>query len=50
VEVEGRVQWIGRLVESDEQSALLAPEDGSAQVRIPITAVQLARVDVRFED
>jgi ribosome maturation factor RimP len=50
VEVEGRVQWIGRLVESDEHSALLAPEDGTAQVRIPFTAVQLARVDVRFED
>jgi ribosome maturation factor RimP len=49
-EVEGRSQWIGRLLDSDESSAVLEPEDGSPQVRIPYAAVQLARVDVRFED
>jgi ribosome maturation factor RimP len=49
-EVEGRLQWIGRLVGCDASGALLEPEDGSVQVRIPYDAVQLARVDVRFED
>lgn len=49
-DVEGRKQWIGRLVESDDVSALLSPEEGGAEVRIPFRTVQLARVDVRFED
>jgi ribosome maturation factor RimP len=48
-EVEGRPQWIGRLVGSDQAAATLEVEDG-AQVRIPFSAVQMARVDVRFED
>ena len=49
-EVEGKTQCIGRLVGCDESSAVLAPEDGTAEIRIPFTAVQLARVDVRIED
>jgi len=49
-DVEGRKQWVGRLVEADETSALLSPEEGSPDVRIPFRTVQLARVDVRFED
>jgi len=49
-EIQERSQWIGRLVGSDDASATLEPEDGSPQVRIPYAAVQLARVDVRFED
>ena len=50
MEVEGKTQFIGRLVSCDENSAVLAPEDGTAEIRIPFTAVQLARVDVRIED
>ena len=49
-EVDGRKEWIGKLVGIDENSALLAPPNDAPQVRIPFTAVQMARVDVRFED
>ena len=48
-EVEGSRQWIGKLVGSDQEAATLETEDGP-RVRIPYSAVQLARVDVRFED
>lgn len=49
-EVEDRKQWIGKLVASDETTATLAPGGSQPEVRIPFSAVQLARVDVRFED
>lgn len=49
-DVEGRKQWIGKLVRQDEDAAYLVIEDGAPEIRIPYRAVQLARVDVRLED
>lgn len=49
-DVEGRKQWIGKLVRQDDDAAYLVPEEGEAEIRIPYRAVQLARVDVRLED
>ncbi|MCB9496462.1 MAG: ribosome maturation factor RimP [Fibrobacteria bacterium] len=49
-EVEGRKTWIGRLVRSDSESAVLLPEGQENEIIIPYRAVQMARVDVRFEE
>jgi len=49
-DVEGRKQWIGKLVRQDEEAAILQLEDETTEIRIPYRAVQLARVDVRLED
>ena len=48
--VEGKRTWIGKIRECGEDSAVLAPEKGGPEITIPYRAVQLARVDVRFEE
>jgi len=49
-EVEGHKTWIGRLVRTESDAAILVPENLETEIRIPYRAVQLARVDVRFEE
>ncbi len=49
-DVEGRKTWIGRLVRAESDAAILVPENTETEIRIPYRAVQLARVDVRFEE
>lgn len=48
--VEGKRTWIGKLTQSGDDAAVLAPEKGGPEITIPYRAVQLARVDVRFEE
>jgi ribosome maturation factor RimP len=48
--IEGKRTWIGKLTQSGEDAAVLAPEKGGPEITIPYRAVQLARVDVRFEE
>lgn len=49
-DVEGKKTWIGRLVRAESDAAFLVPETLETEIRIPYRAVQLARVDVRFEE
>jgi ribosome maturation factor RimP len=49
-DVEGKKVWIGKLVRCEPDAAILIPEGLEIEVRIPYRAVQLARVDVRFEE
>ncbi len=48
--VEGKVTWIGKLKSAGVDSALIVSEPGGLEITIPYRTVQLARVDVRFED
>lgn len=48
--VEDRKTWIGKLVRAESDSAVLVPEGLENEITIPYRAVQLARVDVRFEE
>lgn len=49
-EVEGKKTWIGRLVRCESDAAVLVPEGLEREIVIPFRAVQMARVDVRFEE
>lgn len=48
--VEDRKTWIGRLVRAESDAAILVPDGLENEITIPYRAVQLARVDVRFEE
>jgi ribosome maturation factor RimP len=48
--VEGKRTWIGKLVRSGEENAVVVSDKTQQEIEIPYRAVQLARVDVRFEE
>ena len=48
--VEGKRTWIGKLLRSGDESAVIVADRTGQEIEIPYRAVQLARVDVRFEE
>jgi ribosome maturation factor RimP len=48
--LEGKRTWIGKLVASGDESARIVADRTGQEIEIPYRAVQLARVDVRFEE
>lgn len=48
--VEGKRTWIGKLLRSGDESATIVADRTGQEIEIPYRAVQLARVDVRFEE